>query len=158
MDSSAFRRVMGHFPSGVTIVTTRLPGGRVCGLTVNAFCSVSLQPPLVLVCVDRFSDTHACILDAGLFAVNVLEAKGGEPLSRRFASPGADTKFEGVEYREESTGAPVLEDSIAWVDCRLVESMPGGDHTIFLGEVVAADAMGDTPLVYFRGSYGRFQA
>jgi flavin reductase (DIM6/NTAB) family NADH-FMN oxidoreductase RutF len=158
MDSSAFRRVMGHFPSGVTIVTTRLPGGRVCGLTVNAFCSVSLQPPLVLVCVDRFADTHACILDAGLFAVNVLEAKGGEPLSRRFASPGADAKFEGVGYREESTGAPVLEDSIAWVDCRLVESMPGGDHTIFLGEVLAADATGDTPLVYFRGSYGRFQA
>ncbi|CAN5633155.1 flavin reductase family protein [soil metagenome] len=157
MDASDFRRVMGHFPSGVTIVTTMLPEGRACGLTVNAFCSVSLVPPLVLVCVERYADTHACILDAGVFAVNVLDAERGEFFSRRFASFGVGDKFDGIRYRDESTGAPVLEESVAWVDCRLVESIPGGDHTIFLGEVLAADAMNGTPLVYYRGGYGRFQ-
>jgi len=157
MDASEFRRVMGRWVSGVTIVTTRLPDGQPCGLTVSAFCSVSLEPPLVLVCVERFADSHACIRDAGFFAVNILDAERGEFLSRRFAAFSVSDKFDGIGYREESTGAPVLEDSVAWIDCRVVESLPGGDHTIFLGEVIAADAVSGTPLVYYRGGYGRFE-
>lgn len=157
MDTSEFRRVMGHFPTGVTIVTTRLGNGGACGLTVNAFCSVSLDPPLVLVCVERDADSHACITDTGFFAVNILGSEKGETLSRRFATFGVADKFEGVAFREVVTGAPVLEVAVAWVDCQLVRAVPGGDHTIFLGEVVAADAVDGSPLVYYRGGYGRFQ-
>jgi flavin reductase (DIM6/NTAB) family NADH-FMN oxidoreductase RutF len=156
MDPSEFRRVMGHFPTGVTVVTTRLADGRACGLTVNAFCSVSLEPPLVLVCVERGADSHTCISAAGYFAVNVLGAEKGESLSRRFATFGVDDKFDGIAYSEAITGAPVLQAAIAWADCLLREAYAGGDHTIFLGEVVAADAADGTPLVYYRGGYGGF--
>jgi flavin reductase (DIM6/NTAB) family NADH-FMN oxidoreductase RutF len=156
IDTIEFRRVMGHFASGVTVVTTVRGGGDPCGLTANAVCSVSLDPVLVLVCVERGADTHGCIEEAGKFAVNVLCEEGGESLSRRFATWGVDDKFRGVAWREERTGAPVLEDALAWLDCRVAETLQAGDHTIFLGEVVAADAREGTPLVYYRGGYGRF--
>ena len=156
IDRFEFRRVMGHFASGVTVVTTRLPDGKPCGLTANAVCSVSIDPVLLLVCVERGADSHDCIRDAGFFAVNVLPDEGGESLSRRFATWEVDDKFRGVAYREERTGAPVLEDALAWIDCRVAEALPGGDHTIFLGAVQAADAREGTPLVYYRGGYGRF--
>lgn len=158
MDGAEFRRVMGHFPSGVTIVSTRLPNGLACGLTVNAFSSVSLDPPLVLVCIERDADSHDCITTAGFFSVSVLDEEYGEGLSRRFATFDVEDKFEGVAYREEKTGAPVLETAIAWVDCRLREVYPGGDHSIFLGEVVAGGTgRSSSPLVYYRGGYGRFE-
>jgi flavin reductase (DIM6/NTAB) family NADH-FMN oxidoreductase RutF len=157
MDASEFRRVLGHFPTGVTIVATRLPDGRPCGLTVNAFCSLSLDPPLVLVCIERNAETHACIEEAGYFAVSVLDAARGEFISRRFSAFGIDDKFGGVAHRDEVTGAPVVEASVAWVDCRLVEVHAGGDHSIFVGEVLAGGAVDGTPLVYYRGGYGRFQ-
>jgi flavin reductase (DIM6/NTAB) family NADH-FMN oxidoreductase RutF len=156
MEASEFRRVMGHFPSGVTIVTTRLGDGRACGLTVNAFCSLSLEPPLVLVCVERDAESHACISAAGYFAVNVLSGDGGESLSRRFATFGVEDKFDGVAFRVGGTGAPLLDAALAWVDCRVHASYPGGDHTIFVGEVVAAEAVDGSPLVYYRGGYGGF--
>lgn len=149
-----FRRVMGHFPTGVTVVTTRQPDGRPCGLTVSAFCSVSLEPALVLVCVDRTASSHACIAESGYFGVNVLDADTGESLSRRFAAADPEGKFEGVAYREEATGAPVLDAACAWLDCRVVQAVPAGDHTIFVGEVAAADARAAEPLVYYRGGYG----
>ena len=156
MDASEFRRVMGHFPTGVTVVTTRLPDGRPCGLTVNAFCSLSLDPPLVLVCVERDAESHACILEAGFFAVNVLGAGKGEMLSRRFSSYGVEDKFAGVAYDEAVSGAPVLDAAIAWADCRLTDHHPGGDHTIFVGEVITGDAVDGLPLDYHRGGYGSF--
>lgn len=158
MDSVEFRRVLGHFPSGVTIVTTRTPQGRACGLTVNAFCSVSLEPPLVLVCVEREADTHGCIASSGYFAVSILDEERGESISRRFATFGLEEKFEGIAFREEKTGAPVLDESVAWVDCRVSATYPGGDHTIYVGEVVSGDAGAGSPLVYYRGGYGRFEA
>ena len=157
MDGSEFRRVLGHFPSGVTVVATRVGEGRACGLTVNAFCSLSLAPPMVLVCVERESDTHDCILASGCFAVSVLDQERGETISRRFSTFGLEDKFEGLAFREESTGAPVLDAALAWVDCRLHASHPGGDHTIFVGEVEAGGTGAGTPLVYYRGGYGRFQ-
>ena len=156
IDSIEFRRVMGHFASGVAVVTARASGERPCGLTASAVCSVSLDPTLLLVCVERGADSHDCIRDFGAFAVNVLPQEGGESLARRFASWEVEDKFRGIAYREEQTGAPVLQDALAWLDCRVAEVLPGGDHTIFLGEVVAADAREGGPLVYYRGGYGRF--
>ena len=155
-DPTEFRRVMGHFPTGVVVVTTRRGDGRPCGLTVNAFTSVSLDPPLVLVCVDHAADSHDLIRHSGVFAVNVLEEDEGESLSRRFASLEVEEKFVGVAHRAETTGAPVLDAAIAWLDCRVTQEIPAGDHTIFLGEVIVADAREGQPLVYYRGGYGRF--
>jgi flavin reductase (DIM6/NTAB) family NADH-FMN oxidoreductase RutF len=156
IDGAEFRRVLGHFATGVAVVTSRTTDGRPCGLTVNSLSSVSLDPTLVLVCVEKGAESHACILERGFYAVNVLEEARGETLSRRFATWGIGDKFQGVAYHEETTGAPVLDDALAWMDCRVREAFSGGDHTIFLGEVIAADAREGTPLVYYRGGYGRF--
>jgi flavin reductase (DIM6/NTAB) family NADH-FMN oxidoreductase RutF len=156
IDSSEFRRVLGHYPSGVAILTSLREGGRPCGLTINSFCSVSLAPMLVLACIEHEAESHECIRQAGVFAVNVLGEERGETLARRFATWGVEDKFQGVAYREEMTGAPILSDALAWVDCEIRAAYPGGDHTIFVGEVVAGDAREGTPLVYYRGGYGRF--
>ena len=156
IDPIEFRRVMGHFATGVTVVTTRTPQGEPCGLTANAFTSVSMNPLLVVVCVDRGANSHDCIVESGAFAVNVLAQEGGESLARRFASWELEAKFEGVAYREELTRSPVLPDALAWLDCRVHQAVPAGDHTLFLGEVLAADAREGTPLLYYRGGYGRF--
>lgn len=155
IDDSEFRRVMGHFATGVTVVTSLRPDGGPCGLTMSAVASVSLDPMLVLACVDRGAETHDCLAGAGCFAVNVLPA-GAEDLARRFATRTGEQKFRGVGWRAGDTGAPLLDDALAWVDCRVAEVLPGGDHTIFLGEVVAGDAATGEPLVYYRGGYGRF--
>lgn len=156
IDGSEFRRVLGHFPTGVTIVTSRRADEAPCGLTVNAFCSVSLEPALVLVCVERSSESHECISASSTFAVNVLEQGRGEGLSRRFSTWGVEDKFRGVAYRAEKTGAPVLEAALAWIDCRVTQTIEAGDHTIFIGEVLDADAHEGDPLVYYRGGYGQF--
>jgi flavin reductase (DIM6/NTAB) family NADH-FMN oxidoreductase RutF len=157
IDTSEFRRVLGHFPTGVSVVTTQRADGSPCGLTVNAFASVSLEPSLVMVCVDQGSDSHDCIHSSGFYAVNVLEEGKGETLSRRFASYDVEDKFKGLAYHEAETGAPVLEAALAWVDCRVAQALPVGDHTIFIGEVQAVDARDGRPLVYYRGGYGRFE-
>lgn len=157
IDGSEFRRVMGHFSTGVAIVTSRREAGSPCGLTVNAFASVSLEPPLVLVCVEHGADSHRCIQESGVYAVNVLGEERGESLARRFATWGVEDKFRGVAYREEETGSPVLEAALAWVDCRVVQAVEAGDHTIFVGEVLGADAHEGRPLVYYRGGYGGLQ-
>ena len=156
LDPNEVRRVMGHFATGVTVVTaTDAELGQPFGLTANAVASVSLEPPLVLACVDAGSDTLPRIRAACAFAISVLAADQ-EALARRFAEGDAAEKFRDVAYRREATGAPVLEDALAWVDCRLWAEYPGGDHTIFVGEVVAGDARAGAPLIFFRGGYGRF--
>jgi len=156
IDISEFRRVIGHLAAGVTVVTTRRPDGTPCGLTASAVCSLSLNPTMILVCVDHGSETHGCIADAGYFAVNVLAEGKGETLARRFAIGEPDEKFTGVAFHDERTGAPVLDEALGWMDCRVTDRAEGGDHTVFMGEVMAADATGGTPLVYYRGGYGRF--
>lgn len=156
IDPSEFRRVMGHFSTGVTVVTTCGADGAPYGLTANAVCSVSLRPPLVLICVDQAADSHDRIRSSGVFAINVLDGARGESLARRFAAWDVADKFTGIAFREERSGAPVLEDALAWLDCRVKQALDGGDHTIFLGEVAAADARGGTPLLYYRGGYGSF--
>jgi flavin reductase (DIM6/NTAB) family NADH-FMN oxidoreductase RutF len=156
IDQSEFRRVIGHFATGVTIVTTSREDGSAAGLTVSAVSSLSLDPTLVLACVDRNSETLPFLERAGYFAVNVLEEGKGETLARRFAGGGAEEKFRGVAWRPERTGAPVLDEALAWMDCRVTAVVPGGDHIIFVGEVLAADAREGTPLLYYRGGFGRF--
>jgi flavin reductase (DIM6/NTAB) family NADH-FMN oxidoreductase RutF len=155
IDSSEFRRILGHWVTGVSVVAARDADGRPCGLTANAVASLSLHPPLVLVCVDRTADSHDCIRNAGYFAISVL-ASDGERLARRFAAWDIKAKFDGVAHHPETSGAPVLDAALAWVDCRLHHQVPGGDHTIFIGEVLAGDAREGSPLLYYRGGYGRF--
>jgi flavin reductase (DIM6/NTAB) family NADH-FMN oxidoreductase RutF len=153
-DPSEFRRVLGHWVTGVAVVASRRADGRPCGLTANSVTSLSLDPPLVLVCVDPTADSHDCIRDAGMFSVNVLGA-ATEPLARRFAALDLSNKFDGVDWHTAVTGAPVLDDALAWVDCRIDQVLTGGDHTIFIGEVVAADAVHGEPLLFYRGGYSR---
>lgn len=155
MDKAEFRRLLGHWASGVAVVTTRTADGRPCGLTASAVASLSLDPLLVLACVEKDADTHGCIRATGAFAINILKSID-EQTASRFAGGGVDRKFDGLSYRAEQTNAPVLKDALAWIDCRLYAEYDGGDHTIFVGEVVAGDATEGTPLLYYRGGYGRF--
>lgn len=158
IDESEFRRVVGHFASGVAVVTSCRDDGAPCGLTASAVASVSLDPRLVLVCVDRAADSHAWIRRAGVYALNVLEGARGETLARRFATGGLEDKFRGTAWRTERTGSPVLDEALAWIDCRVDSAVEAGDHTIFVGEVLAADTREGTPLLYYRGGYGRFES
>ncbi len=154
-----FRQVMSQFATGITIVTTRA-GEEIHGLTANSFCSVSLEPPLVLVCVDKNAQSHDLIAAGRNFAVNILTADQ-EPLARRFATSNlaAHERFAGIQFRTELTGAPVLPESLGWLDCRLFAAYPGGDHTIYVGEVVALGLNQNTePLLYFQSGYQRFAA
>jgi flavin reductase (DIM6/NTAB) family NADH-FMN oxidoreductase RutF len=151
MDPLHLRRVLSRFPTGVTVVGTRHQPEGVCGLTVNAFASVSLEPPLVLVCVDRNSNTHNCVVASGVFTVNVL-ASGHEELATSFARK-RDDKFDGVAHRVTDSGAPVMDDVVAWMECSVRDTFEGGDHTIFMGEVLHAEEGDGRPLVFFRSGY-----
>ncbi len=151
VSADEFRSALRHFPAGVTIVTTRDGEGRPCGLTASAFTSVSLDPPLVLVCVDHAATAHPAVDAHGWFAVNVL-GKSQEHLARRFAVSGSD-KFAGVAFREGRAGLPILEDVVASLECRIVQRYTGGDHTIFVGQVEGVSVAGGPPLVYFHGGY-----
>jgi flavin reductase (DIM6/NTAB) family NADH-FMN oxidoreductase RutF len=146
IEKDFFRQVMGCFPTGVTVVTTQHEG-ILGGLTVNAFCSVSLNPPLVLVCVDLFSTTLDLIHESQRFAVNMLTEEQ-ESISRCFAtrSESRFNRFCEANYHEVATGAPILDGVLAFVDARVVAEYPGGDHTIFLGQV---EAMGTNGKVIF---------
>ncbi|HEU5322547.1 MAG TPA: flavin reductase family protein [Methylomirabilota bacterium] len=154
-DRDEFRAVMGRFATGVTIVTTRL-GDELHGMTANAVSAVSLDPPLVLVCIDRSADSHDIVDASGIFALSILGREQYE-LSRRFAvkEGSAAHQLGGVPYHAGATGAPVIDGSLAYLDCRIVGRYPGGDHTIFVGEVVDAGRLdGGEPLVFYEGRYG----
>jgi flavin reductase (DIM6/NTAB) family NADH-FMN oxidoreductase RutF len=150
-----FRDALSRWASGVTIVTSRA-GERIHGMTVSAFSSVSLEPPLVLVCAEKTSETHGVIAEAGFFAVNVLSA-GQSALSNRFASKKDEhRRFEGLETRTAVTGAPLLPGSVVSLDCRLVDAHDAGDHVIYVGQVEAVAGSSDAePLLYYRGAYRR---
>lgn len=159
IDPDLFRQVLSQFATGITIVTTRA-GEEIHGLTANSFCSVSLTPPLVLVCVDKSAQSHDLIAAGRNFAVNILKASQ-EELARRFATNNlaADERFVGVQFRTEITGAPILLKSLGWLDCRLFAAYPGGDHTIYVGEVLALGrSQDDDPLLYFQSKYHKFEA
>jgi flavin reductase (DIM6/NTAB) family NADH-FMN oxidoreductase RutF len=153
LDTDAFRQVLGCWASGVTIVTAR-DGERVHGMTVSAFCSVSLEPPLVLICADRTSNTNALIARGGVFSVNIL-AEGQETISNRFASKAEEARrFEGLRCAEGATGCPLLPGSVASLDCAVRQTLEAGDHVIYIGEVKAARLGESAPLLYYRGRYG----
>lgn len=157
VDQLEFRRVMGHFATGVTVVTTHDGAGKLAGLTANAVASVSLDPPMVLVCVDKKSDSYASFGASQVFAVNIL-SNAQETLSRRFAKSGGD-KFTGIGYRLGTTGAPLLEDTIAHLECRVRHAFDAGDHTIYVGEAIGvAVSSEEDPLLYFRGGYRNLSA
>lgn len=154
VDEERFRHVLGHLAGGVCVVTSRAPDGSPRGLTATSVCSVSLEPPLILVCVGNHTNTYQGIESSGSYAVNLLSA-GQEELAVHFARSDVD-KFEGVGYGTGTTGSPVLEGTLGYCDCRVVGSSDAGDHTIFVGRVEEAEVFtGDegSPLVYHLGRY-----
>jgi flavin reductase (DIM6/NTAB) family NADH-FMN oxidoreductase RutF len=149
-----FRTVMRRYPTGVTVVTTILDG-RLKGFTANAFSSVSADPPMVLICVDRRARSHPLIASAGRYCVNILRLEQQE-LAVRFASKEPDDPFETVPYVQAQTGAPILEGALGYFDCELAEEHSAGTHTIFIGKVVACGASDGSPLGYFNAGYRDF--
>lgn len=143
--------MLGHFATGVTIITTRDQHGNFYGLTANALTSVSLVPPLLLVCIDRKAETFAHFYDSRAFVVNIL-AEDQQPLSTRFAKSGGD-KFTGVPYRLGGLGVPILEGSLGHIECRIVDTHDAGDHVIHVGEVEGAHVESGRPLLFFQGQY-----
>jgi flavin reductase (DIM6/NTAB) family NADH-FMN oxidoreductase RutF len=153
--SEDFRGALGAFATGVMVVTTR-GEEHPYGMTANAFSSVSLDPPLVLVCVKSFSEGGDLIRNSGVFAVNILAAEQ-EPLSRYFASkdrPRGSDAFSDIAHRTAASGSPILDGAVGYLDCALTASHEAGDHVIFIGEVLALDFTHEVaPLVFHAGGY-----
>jgi flavin reductase (DIM6/NTAB) family NADH-FMN oxidoreductase RutF len=152
VDQERFRKIMGHFVTGVTIVTARTPDGELVGLTANAFTSVSLDPLLVLVCVHREASTHDPLLEAGFFAVNVLDRRQ-EKLAVRFAEAEVQDRFKDLKTFEAPMGSPLLPGALGWLECRVEQVFPGGDHSIVLGEVLEGELLDGEPLVFYQGRF-----
>ena len=146
---------MRRFPTGVTIVTT-IDDGTPYGFTANAFASVSAEPPMVLVCVNREASAHPIISRSSIFCVNILSSTQ-TAIAKQFADKARRTeRFSGVPTHAAVTGAPVIDGSLAYVDCRLSEEHTAGTHTVFIGEVVDCGASAGSPLGYFDADYRDF--
>jgi flavin reductase (DIM6/NTAB) family NADH-FMN oxidoreductase RutF len=153
VDPSVVRRLRGRFVAGITVVTT-LQGDRPDGITVSSFTVASLEPPLVLVCLDRKSRHHEILPSVGRFAVGIL-GDDQEELSNRFAGKGED-KFAGVAWRRGELGVPLLEGCLATMECTLESTIPVGDHSVFVGRIERASIREEgEPLLYYRGGYRR---
>jgi len=150
-----FRAVLGRFPSGVTAVTTKGADGSDQGMTVSAFCSVSLEPPLVLICIEKSASAYEALTTAAGFAVNILSARQ-EQIARRFSIVDID-RFEGVGFTRSSSGYAILDDVLGVLECRRYALHDAGDHTIILGEVEATRVETGTPLLYYRGGYAQLE-
>jgi flavin reductase (DIM6/NTAB) family NADH-FMN oxidoreductase RutF len=151
IDHDEFRSVMGRFSSGVTVVTTINDEGEDEGMTVSAFCSLSLDPPLVLCCVDHNATMYDSLATADGFIVNILSEKQ-ESLARRFSGPDPN-RFDGIGYSRGTSGIAILDDVLGYLECRRVATHLGGDHCIYVGEVEFANANEGRPLLYYRGGY-----
>jgi flavin reductase len=153
-DSKEQRRIFGHFATGVTVVST-LAGSETWGMTANAVTSLSLDPPLILVAVVRDTSTDNYMKASRVFAVSIL-ASDQRDLSTRFSGPGP-RDFADLETKTAVTGCPILVDAIGWVDCRVVDILPGGDHEIYVGEILAGDTHEHEkkPLLFYGGKYSR---
>ena len=154
-DGTVFRRVIGNFMSGVVVITTS-HDGQPHGMTVSAVSSLSLDPPMLLVCLHSGSGTQEAVRSSGRFAVNILAEDQGH-LAERFARSGATDKFDGVPIRIGHTGVPLLEGALAVVECRVAEAVTGGTHRVFLAQVMYAEATDGSPLAYFRGKFGKLE-
>ena len=151
IERNELRRVMGHFATGVTVITTISKQGAPFGLTANAFMSVSLEPPLLLISVDRKAESFPHFEESKVFTVNILR-DDQESISRRFAVSGGN-KFEGVAYHVGGNGVPILEGTLAHVECRVYAAHDGGDHILYLGEIQEAETREGKPLLFYRGGY-----
>jgi flavin reductase (DIM6/NTAB) family NADH-FMN oxidoreductase RutF len=153
VDPQVFRQVISHFASGVTVITTRHQGINY-GLTASAVTSLTLEPPMLLACINKNTGTQAAISRARVFAVNILD-EGQADLAYKFARPQSD-KFRDVEYTYGQFGEPLLVGSLAHIECRVAADVEAGTHRVFLAEVEQAKAFVGSPLTYFRGKFGRF--
>ncbi|MBS1892968.1 MAG: flavin reductase family protein [Actinobacteria bacterium] len=152
MEESVIRRVLGHLPTGVTVITAK-DGGEPVGIVANSVTSVSLDPPLMLICPAKSSGTWPRLRSAGQFCINVM-AGHHEEVCRRFAVKGAEDRFEGAAWHERR-GMPALDDAVAWIDCSIRDEHDAGDHTIVVADILDMEAATDVePLVFFRGRYG----
>ena len=150
IERTEFFDIMASFASGVTVVTSAYEG-RLIGITVSSFTSLSAEPKLILVCIDKGVSSHDALAASGMFAVNLL-SESQAILSSSFASRSED-KFVDVEYMLNEDGLPLLTNTLGHVVCRIVNLLPGGDHTIFIGEVMDGERHDGRPLLYFRRQY-----
>ncbi|HEY3056547.1 MAG TPA: flavin reductase family protein [Thermoanaerobaculia bacterium] len=155
VDDARFKLAMSHFASGVTVVTTEYEN-KLYGLTVASFASLSLHPPLVLICVEKAVKSHDALLASKKFGVSILGADQME-ISGRFASK-SDDKFSGIVTGRGELGVPLIAGALCTIECRLRDHLPGGDHSIFVGEVVDVQVGDGPPLVYFRSGYRQISA
>jgi len=155
VDRNLFRDVMGRFASGVTVITTHA-GGANHGTTASAVSSLSMDPPMVLTCLNKTSATQAAVCEAGVFAINILGADQGD-IAFQFATKSGGAKFDGVDIATGRHDVPLIQQALAHIECRVAEMVTGGTHTVFLAEVESAAATEGAPLTYFRGKFGRFE-
>jgi flavin reductase (DIM6/NTAB) family NADH-FMN oxidoreductase RutF len=155
VNSDEFRAVLGRFPSGVTVVTTKAGDGTDQGMTVSAFCSLSLEPPLILICIEKTASVHAALTQSSGFVINVLAASQ-EQIARRFSIVDID-RFEGVGFTRSAEGYAILDDVLSVIECRRQALHDGGDHTIIVGEVDASRVGAGAPLLYYRGGYAELE-
>ena len=154
-----FRRVVGNFATGITVITAEREPGQVHGMTANSFASVSLDPLLILVCIDHNARLLSFVKEQHRFGVNILKDSQRE-VSEHFAKPLQEpeaTESLGIRFRWTSTGVPLIEDALAHLACNVAAEYPAGDHTLFLGEVESMGFHSGEPLLYYRGQYRRFQ-
>lgn len=146
-----FRAALGRFASGVTVVTTKDAAGKLHGITVSAFCSVSLRPPMVLICIEKSTGSHYAFEESGEFVVNILDGNQ-QSHSEHFASPHLE-KFVGIDYTLSASGIPVLSDVLVNLECTIVNNYDGGDHSVYVASVENIQIKDGSPLVYFHGNY-----
>lgn len=154
LDAEAFRTVIGRFTSGVSVITTS-HDGRDWGMTASALCSVSLEPPKVLICVNRDAPTGSAVCEAGHFAINILDADQ-RWVAEGFAQPRTD-KFADVDFRRGGSGDPILADCLAILECQVAQEVVAGSHRVLIADVLYAEANEAEPLAYYRGAFGRFE-
>lgn len=152
ISEARFRELCGRFPTGVAVITAVTAEGEPAGITANSFVSVSLRPPLISVNIDEQAEMHRVLSAARHFVVNILEASQ-EAISRRF-SENRLARFDGLPYHRNAQGIPVLEATIATLECEAVQEVDAGDHRIFIARVTGGEAREGRPLLYFRGGYG----
>ena len=156
LDSATYRRIMSHYPTGVTVVTALASDGTPVGLTANSVTSVSLDPPLVLVCLSKESASLGVIQESGAFAVNILGAADAS-IATRFHEVDRGRRFEGVGLTSSEGEPPVLQAALAWLECRIYETFEAGDHVIVVGNVTGGDTSDGDPLLFYRGRYDRLK-
>jgi flavin reductase (DIM6/NTAB) family NADH-FMN oxidoreductase RutF len=154
LTSDEFRDVISHFASGVTVITA-LHDGHAYGTTASAVTSLSLEPPMLLICMNKQSETGRAVAQSKRFGVNILGANQAD-LAERFARKGGD-KFVGVPVTDGKWGEPLFDEALATLECRVAEETTGGTHYVFLAEVESGTARGGTPLAYFKGEFGRLE-